>query len=88
MLPPPGHVKPPMSSTSTLSGDDSTTTWVEVGNVRHQARCTCDWAGPKRVFFRNLAPVDALLHAAQSGCAPAAPIHRPPYCLAPTIHAA
>jgi hypothetical protein len=82
-----GHVKPPMSSNSMLSAE-SATTWVEVGNLRHQARCTCDWAGPKRVFFRNLAPVDALLHAARSGCAPAAPIQRPPYCLAPTIHAA
>ncbi len=71
-----------------VASAEAPTTWVEAGGFRHQARCTCAWTGPKRTFFRTLAPLDALIHAARAGCVPAAPIHRPPFCDPPATPAA
>jgi hypothetical protein len=51
-------------------------TWVEVSVVHHQAHCTCNWVGPRRVLFRRPAAVDALVHAAKNGCVPAVPLRR------------
>lgn len=51
-------------------------TWVAVGSVHRQARCTCNWVGPRRVIFHCAAAVDALIHAAQNGCMPATPLQR------------
>jgi hypothetical protein len=51
-------------------------TWVEVGAMHHQALCTCNWSGPRRVIFRRPAAVDALVNAAGNGCVPAAPLRR------------
>ncbi len=63
-------------------------TWVEVGAMQHQALCTCNWSGPRRVIFRHPAAVDALLHAAGTGCVPAAPLRRTTIPRSRTAHTA
>jgi hypothetical protein len=42
---------------------------------RHRARgrCSCGWVGPLRVLLAS-AKVDALMHAARSGCTPDLPL--------------
>jgi hypothetical protein len=55
---------------------------LEVGLMHHQASGTCEWVGPRRVEFRGIAPVVGLLHAAENGCVPAAPL-RPSTVLRP-----
>ena len=63
-------------------------TWVEVGAMHHQALCTCNWSGPRRVSFRRPVAVDALVHAIGNGCVPAAPLRRTTVLRSPTAHTA
>lgn len=75
----------PATSSTALPTD--AVTWVEVGVTHHQALCTCDWAGPRRVIFRRPAVVDALMHAAENGCVPAAPLRRTTFLRPDAAHA-
>jgi hypothetical protein len=68
--------RPGLQLPATTPHADSVT-WVRIGFMHHQARCTCAWVGPRRVVFRSLASVNGLLHAAQNRCLPAAPLLRP-----------
>jgi hypothetical protein len=45
-----------------------------VGYRRRQARCSCGWRGPLRWLLPRTAAVDAFIHAANQGCAPALPL--------------
>lgn len=46
---------------------------VRVSRFRRQARCSCGWAGRRRLL-RSLSVLDALTHAARQGCRPAVPL--------------
>jgi hypothetical protein len=61
-----------VSSVGDSRGDNGVVVVVRLRHSRH-GRCTCGWVG-KRHLLRSAAVVDALLHAAQNGCAPAMPL--------------